>query len=112
MEENAEVQQEEEEKVELMEVQESRVKCLNNLAAAHIKLEQLDQALQASLDVLTLSPHNVKALYRAGKVRGRGRAKGQQGSAHSVSTCFHMFSLVSTSSSCRTRVNIKKPWRC
>lgn len=89
MEENAEVQQEEEEKVELMEVQESRVKCLNNLAAAHIKLEQLDQALQASLDVLTLSPHNVKALYRAGKVRG-GQAKGQQGSAHSVLTCFHL----------------------
>lgn len=94
MEENAEVQQEEEEKVELMEVQESRVKCLNNLAAAHIKLEQLDQALQASLDVLTLSPHNVKALYRAGKVRGGGAGprvnRGQLIVYRHVFTCFHL----------------------
>lgn len=46
-----------------------RVKCLNNLAAAQLKLEQFAEALQTSRDVLTLEPNNVKALFRAGKVR-------------------------------------------
>lgn len=51
------------------EVRDYRVKCLNNLAAAQLKLEQYAEALQTSWDVLTLEPNNVKALFRAGKVR-------------------------------------------
>lgn len=51
------------------EVQDYRVKCLNNLATAQLKLEQYDEALQSSRDVLALEPNNVKALFRAGKVR-------------------------------------------
>uniref|UniRef100_A0A3Q3LJ77 FKBP prolyl isomerase 16 n=1 Tax=Labrus bergylta TaxID=56723 RepID=A0A3Q3LJ77_9LABR len=51
------------------EVKDYRVKCLNNLAAAQLKLEQFDDALRTSQDVLTLEPNNVKALFRAGKVR-------------------------------------------
>uniref|UniRef100_A0A8C4ESB7 peptidylprolyl isomerase n=1 Tax=Dicentrarchus labrax TaxID=13489 RepID=A0A8C4ESB7_DICLA len=50
------------------EVQDYRVKCLNNLAAAQLKLEQYDEALHTSRDVLTLEPNNVKALFRAGKL--------------------------------------------
>ncbi|KAJ8417527.1 hypothetical protein AAFF_G00223700 [Aldrovandia affinis] len=50
------------------EVQEYRVKCLNNLAAAQVKLEQFDEALHTCKDVLFLQPHNVKALYRKGKL--------------------------------------------
>lgn len=56
-------------KAEEEEVQEYRVKCLNNLAAAQLKLEQYNEALHTSRDVLTLEPNNVKALYRTGKVR-------------------------------------------
>lgn len=51
------------------EVREYRVKCLNNLAAAQLKLEQYEEALSTSQDVLTLEQNNVKALYRTGKVR-------------------------------------------
>lgn len=51
------------------EVSEYRVKCLNNLAASQLKLEQFEEALQTSRDVLALEPNNVKALFRAGKVR-------------------------------------------
>lgn len=54
---------------EAEEVRDYRVKCLNNLAAAQLKLEQFAEALQTSRDVLTLEPNNVKALFRAGKVR-------------------------------------------
>ncbi|KAG7521577.1 peptidyl-prolyl cis-trans isomerase FKBP8-like [Solea senegalensis] len=61
---SAEAEEEEEEE----EVRDSRVKCLNNLAAAQIKLEQYDEALHTSRDVLTLDSNNVKALYRAGKL--------------------------------------------
>lgn len=46
-----------------------RVKCLNNLAAAQLKLEQYEEALSTSRDVLTLEQNNVKALFRTGKVR-------------------------------------------
>lgn len=53
---------------EAEEVRDYRVKCLNNLAAAQLKLEQFAEALQTSRDVLTLEPNNVKALFRAGKV--------------------------------------------
>uniref|UniRef100_A0A3Q2XXA8 Peptidyl-prolyl cis-trans isomerase FKBP8-like n=1 Tax=Hippocampus comes TaxID=109280 RepID=A0A3Q2XXA8_HIPCM len=49
------------------EVRHYRVKCLNNLAAALLKLERRREALRASRDVLALQPDNVKALYRAGK---------------------------------------------
>lgn len=55
--------------VEGEEVQDYRVKCLNNLAAAQLKLEQYDDALHTSRDVLSLDPQNVKALFRTGKVR-------------------------------------------
>lgn len=55
-------------KVEEEEVQDYRVKCLNNLATAQLKLERYDEALHASRDVLTLEPNNVKSLFRAGKL--------------------------------------------
>ncbi|XP_066540301.1 FKBP prolyl isomerase 16 [Hoplias malabaricus] len=50
------------------EVNDYRVKCLNNLAAAQLKLEQYSEALHTSLDVLFLDPNNVKALFRKGKL--------------------------------------------
>ncbi|XP_029991867.1 FKBP prolyl isomerase 16 isoform X2 [Sphaeramia orbicularis] len=50
------------------EMREYRVKCLNNLATAQLKLEQTDDALHTSRDVLTLEPNNVKALFRMGKL--------------------------------------------
>ncbi|XP_048112204.1 FKBP prolyl isomerase 16 [Alosa alosa] len=50
------------------EVNDQRVKCLNNLATAQLKLEQFDEALHTSRDVLFLDPLNVKALFRAGKL--------------------------------------------
>ncbi|KAM9376068.1 FKBP prolyl isomerase 16 [Pholidichthys leucotaenia] len=50
------------------EVQDYRVKCLNNLATTQVKLEQFDEALATSRDILTLEPNNVKALFRAGKI--------------------------------------------
>lgn len=56
-------------KAEEEEVQDYRVKCLNNLATSQLKLEQYDEALRTSRDVLALEPNNVKALFRTGKVR-------------------------------------------
>uniref|UniRef100_A0A8B9K4U9 peptidylprolyl isomerase n=1 Tax=Astyanax mexicanus TaxID=7994 RepID=A0A8B9K4U9_ASTMX len=50
------------------EVNDYRVKCLNNLAAAQLKLEQYSEALHTSQDVLFLDPNNVKALFRKGKL--------------------------------------------
>ncbi|XP_051727296.1 FKBP prolyl isomerase 16 [Ctenopharyngodon idella] len=50
------------------EVNDYRVKCLNNLAAAQLKLGQFDEALHTSQDVLFLDPQNVKALFRKGKL--------------------------------------------
>ncbi|XP_029289005.1 FKBP prolyl isomerase 16 [Cottoperca gobio] len=50
------------------EVWDYRVKCLNNLATAQLKLEQYDEALHTSRDVLTLEPNNVKSLFRTGKL--------------------------------------------
>ncbi|XP_070687000.1 FKBP prolyl isomerase 16 [Pempheris klunzingeri] len=55
-------------KAEEEEVQDYRVKCLNNLGASQLKLEQYDEALHTSRDVLTLEPNNVKALFRTGKL--------------------------------------------
>ncbi|XP_068595821.1 FKBP prolyl isomerase 16 [Brachionichthys hirsutus] len=60
---NGSVKAEEEE-----EVRDYRVKCLNNLAATQLKLEQYAEALQTSQEVLALEPHNVKALFRMGKL--------------------------------------------
>nr|XP_020469449.1 peptidyl-prolyl cis-trans isomerase FKBP8-like [Monopterus albus] len=50
------------------EVRDYRVKCLNNLATTQLKLEQDNEALDTSRDVLTLDPNNVKALFRTGKL--------------------------------------------
>ncbi|XP_062403923.1 FKBP prolyl isomerase 16 [Sardina pilchardus] len=50
------------------EVNDQRVKCLNNLATAQLKLEQFEEALHTSRDVLFLDPLSVKALFRAGKL--------------------------------------------
>ncbi|KAL2092996.1 hypothetical protein ACEWY4_010308 [Coilia grayii] len=50
------------------EVNDQRVKCLNNLATAQLKLEQFSEALHTSRDVLFLDPLNVKALFRTGKL--------------------------------------------
>ncbi|XP_039989315.1 FKBP prolyl isomerase 16 [Xiphias gladius] len=50
------------------EVQDYRVKCLNNLATTQLKLEQCDEALHTSRDVLTIEQNNVKALFRMGKL--------------------------------------------
>lgn len=45
-----------------------KVKCLNNLAAAQLKLGHHRAALRSCSLVLQLQPHNVKALFRKGKV--------------------------------------------
>ncbi|XP_041061175.1 peptidyl-prolyl cis-trans isomerase FKBP8 [Carcharodon carcharias] len=55
----------EEEEEELMEV---KVKCLNNLAAAQLKLEHFEAALKSSEAALKHQPNNIKALFRKGKV--------------------------------------------
>ncbi|XP_038633558.1 peptidyl-prolyl cis-trans isomerase FKBP8 [Scyliorhinus canicula] len=55
----------EEEEEELMAV---KVKCLNNLAAAQLKLEHFEAALKSSEAALQHQPNNVKALFRKGKV--------------------------------------------
>uniref|UniRef100_UPI00398E32CB peptidyl-prolyl cis-trans isomerase FKBP8 n=1 Tax=Pristiophorus japonicus TaxID=55135 RepID=UPI00398E32CB len=54
-----------EEEEELLEV---KVKCLNNLAAAQLKLEHFEAALKSSNAALKHQPNNVKALFRKGKV--------------------------------------------
>nr|XP_057932051.1 FKBP prolyl isomerase 16 [Doryrhamphus excisus] len=55
-------------KEEEQEVHDYRVKCLNNLATTQLKLEQYNEALSTSRDVLALDSNNVKALFRAGKI--------------------------------------------
>ncbi|XP_033997248.1 peptidyl-prolyl cis-trans isomerase FKBP8 [Trematomus bernacchii] len=55
-------------KTEEEEVRDYRVKCLNNLATVQIKLEQYQEALSSSREVLTLEPNNVKSLFRVGKL--------------------------------------------
>ncbi|KAG7456811.1 hypothetical protein MATL_G00239860 [Megalops atlanticus] len=54
-----------EEEAELLEV---KVKCLNNMAAAQLKLDHLEAALRSCVSVLAHQPDNVKALFRKGKV--------------------------------------------
>ncbi|XP_067872078.1 peptidyl-prolyl cis-trans isomerase FKBP8 [Heterodontus francisci] len=62
---NSKVDFAEEEEEELMGV---KVKCLNNLAAAQLKLEHFEAALKSSNSALKHQPNNVKALFRKGKV--------------------------------------------
>uniref|UniRef100_A0AAV2L7W9 peptidylprolyl isomerase n=1 Tax=Knipowitschia caucasica TaxID=637954 RepID=A0AAV2L7W9_KNICA len=50
------------------EIKDYRLKCLNNLAMVQLKLEQNEEALKTCLEVLQLDPHNVKALFRSGKL--------------------------------------------
>ncbi|XP_076134450.1 peptidyl-prolyl cis-trans isomerase FKBP8 [Alosa pseudoharengus] len=54
-----------EEEVELLDV---KVKCLNNMAAAQLKLEHYEAAMRSCVSVLVHQPENVKALFRYGKV--------------------------------------------
>ncbi|KAK1156955.1 peptidyl-prolyl cis-trans isomerase FKBP8 [Acipenser oxyrinchus oxyrinchus] len=45
-----------------------KVKCLNNMAAAQLKLEHYEAALKSCTSVLDHQPDNIKALFRKGKV--------------------------------------------
>uniref|UniRef100_A0A8C5DI58 peptidylprolyl isomerase n=1 Tax=Gouania willdenowi TaxID=441366 RepID=A0A8C5DI58_GOUWI len=54
-----------EEENKLMEL---KVKCLNNMAASMMKLEQYDAALTCYSAMLIYQPENVKALFHTGKV--------------------------------------------
>ena len=47
---------------------EVKVKCLNNMAAAQLKLEHYEAAKRSCVSVLVHEPDNVKALFRYGKV--------------------------------------------
>ncbi|NXG81403.1 FKBP8 isomerase, partial [Stercorarius parasiticus] len=50
------------------ELREQRVKCLNNCAAAELKLERVDEALASCEAALSISPDNGRALLRRGQV--------------------------------------------
>ncbi|CAH2293351.1 peptidyl-prolyl cis-trans isomerase FKBP8 isoform X1 [Pelobates cultripes] len=54
-----------EEEAELLDV---KIKCLNNLAAAQLKLDHFEAALKSCNLVLEYQPENIKALFRKGKV--------------------------------------------
>lgn len=54
-----------EQEVALMDV---KVKCLNNMAAAQLKLEHYEAAMRSCVSALVHQPENVKALFRYGKV--------------------------------------------
>ncbi|XP_066503326.1 peptidyl-prolyl cis-trans isomerase FKBP8 [Hoplias malabaricus] len=45
-----------------------KVKCLNNMAAAQLKLDHYEAALRSCVSVLAHQPDNIKALFRQGKV--------------------------------------------
>ncbi|XP_043533498.1 FKBP prolyl isomerase 16 isoform X1 [Chiloscyllium plagiosum] len=53
---------------EAEELQEDGLKCLNNLAAAQLKLDLRDEVIASSNAVLQLDPNHVKALFRKGKL--------------------------------------------
>uniref|UniRef100_A0A663DY20 Peptidylprolyl isomerase n=1 Tax=Aquila chrysaetos chrysaetos TaxID=223781 RepID=A0A663DY20_AQUCH len=53
------------------ELREQRVKCLNNCAAAELKLERAGEALAACEAALRISPDNGRALLRRGQVGPR-----------------------------------------
>ncbi|KAL7636064.1 UNVERIFIED_CONTAM: hypothetical protein RMT77_013883 [Armadillidium vulgare] len=55
---------------ELREILNERLKALNNMAAAQIKVEAYDVALKSLDSILKCQPDNIKALYRKGKVLG------------------------------------------
>ncbi|XP_066551486.1 peptidyl-prolyl cis-trans isomerase FKBP8 isoform X2 [Amia ocellicauda] len=50
------------------ELTDVKVKCLNNMAAAQLKLEHHEAALRSCVSVLAHQPDNIKALFRKGKV--------------------------------------------
>ncbi|NXV91637.1 FKBP8 isomerase, partial [Calonectris borealis] len=50
------------------ELREQRVKCLNNCAAAELKLQRADEALAACEAALSISPDNGRALLRRGQL--------------------------------------------
>ncbi|XP_077329331.1 peptidyl-prolyl cis-trans isomerase FKBP8-like [Lithobates pipiens] len=50
------------------EIREHRIKCLNNLAAAQLKLHHYDDVINSCNAVLEMDTENAKALYRKGKV--------------------------------------------
>uniref|UniRef100_A0A8C9WAR2 peptidylprolyl isomerase n=1 Tax=Scleropages formosus TaxID=113540 RepID=A0A8C9WAR2_SCLFO len=50
------------------EILDMKVKCLNNMAAAQLKLDHYDAALRSCVSVLAHQPDNIKALFRKGKV--------------------------------------------
>ncbi|XP_074862997.1 peptidyl-prolyl cis-trans isomerase FKBP8-like isoform X2 [Carettochelys insculpta] len=50
------------------ELQEHQVKCLNNCAAAQLRLQLFEEVLASCNAVLCIDPNNVKALYRKGKL--------------------------------------------
>lgn len=60
---------------ELQELLEDRLKVLNNMASAQIKMELYDQALTSLQTVLRCQPENIKALYRKAKVKARDLTK-------------------------------------
>lgn len=53
----------------MRELLNERLKTLNNMAAAQMKVEAYDIALKSLEAILRCQPDNVKALYRKGKVR-------------------------------------------
>lgn len=61
-------QEEESSDSDLQELLEDRLSVNNNMAAAQLKLELYDAALQSLQNVLRCQPGNVKALYRKAKV--------------------------------------------
>lgn len=60
------------------ELQEHQVKCLNNCAAAQLKLQLFEEVLASCSAILHIDPDNVKALYRKGKVQPSTHTKGTQ----------------------------------
>ncbi|XP_053128717.1 peptidyl-prolyl cis-trans isomerase FKBP8-like isoform X2 [Hemicordylus capensis] len=62
---------------EEQQLREQQAKCLNNCAAAQLKLQRPEEALASCNEVLGLDPDNVKALSRKGKLlseRGEDQA--------------------------------------
>ncbi|XP_045604681.1 peptidyl-prolyl cis-trans isomerase FKBP8 [Procambarus clarkii] len=61
---------------EVREILAERLKALNNMGAAQIKIEAYDMAVKSLDTVLKCQPSNVKALFRKGKVLGiQGKMK-------------------------------------
>ncbi|XP_042227967.1 peptidyl-prolyl cis-trans isomerase FKBP8-like [Homarus americanus] len=63
-------------KPEVKEILTERLKALNNMGAAQMKIEAYDMALKSLDTVLKCQPNNVKALFRKGKALGlQGKVK-------------------------------------